>query len=90
MKSVTIPLQKTPQIFVKKYLSTRIGFNIQVGKIVKNENKTWTVSLNAVIPSFVKSNGTSLKTFRCIFDNIGEAIVKYDNYDYGFVKIPKT
>lgn len=90
MKSVSIPLQKTPSTFVKKYVSSRMGFNVRVGDVVQNDDGTWTVSLNAVVPSFVKLNNSPSKTFSYVFDNVGRAIVKYDDYDFDFVDIPKT
>ncbi len=90
MNSVSIPLQKTPRTFVKKYVSTRMGFNVRIGNVVENKNGTWTVSLNAVIPSFVKLNDAPSRTFSYVFDNVGKAIVKYDDYDFDFVETPKA
>lgn len=90
MKSVSIPLQKTPQTFVKKYISSRMGFNVRIGDTVQNDDGTWTISLNAVVPSFVKLNDSPSRIFSYVFDNVGKAIVKYDDYDFDFVDTPKT
>ena len=90
MRSVSTPLEKSARIFVKKYLATRIGFNVMVGNVIENKNKTWTVSLNAVIPSFVKLNDAPSKTFSYIFDNVGQAVLKYDDHNYNFIKTPNA
>lgn len=88
MKSITIPVQKSPENFVRNYLVHRMGNNITIGKTTKNSDGTWTISLKATVPSYVKLRDNKSKTFVYVFDNIGKAIVKYDDYDYDFVDKP--
>jgi hypothetical protein len=90
MKTVSIPVQRTPESFVRKYISNKLGFNIRLGETKRNNDGTWTITLKAVIPSFVKLNDNASKTFVYTFDNIGSATVKYEDYDFDFVEKPKA
>ncbi len=92
LETVHIQMQKTPEAFVRKYISTKIGFNIRLGHTTKNDDGTWTIQLKAVVPSYVKLENERSKTFAYVFHDVGEAIVKYDEkeYDYDFVLKPKA
>ncbi len=92
LKSVNIQLQKTPESFVRNYISTKIGFNIRLGNTQKNDDGTWTIKLKAIVPSFVKLDNDRSKTFVYVFHDVGEAKVRYDaeDYDFDFVEKPKA
>lgn len=82
---------KTPESFVMKYVANKIGFNVRPSKTEYNEkNNTYIVTLEAIIPSLVKLNGDATKTFVYTFENVAEAIVKGDKYDFDFIKRPKA
>lgn len=83
-------MQKTPESFVRKYISHKIGFNIRLGETKQNKDGTWTISLKAVIPSFVKLNNSASKTFVYTFENIAYATVKYEDYDFDFIEKPRV
>lgn len=89
--SIKIPMLKTPEAFVMKYVASKIGFNVRPSKTVYNEkNDTYIVTLEAIIPSLVKLDGDATKTFVYTFENVAEAIVQGDKYDYDFIKRPKA
>jgi len=90
MKSITLPIHRSPENFVRRYLANRIGNNIRVDKTRQNKNGTWTVSLKAIVPSYVKLKNNSFKTFVYVFDDVSSATVKYEKYDYDFIDKPKA
>ncbi|MEX0640914.1 MAG: hypothetical protein WEB28_02920 [Nitrosopumilaceae archaeon] len=89
MASLKIPVLKSPEAFVTKYVSNKIGFNIRASKaIYDDKTDTYTINLKAIIPSMVKLGDKSSKTFVYTFENIGKAVVKYEDYDFDFVSKP--
>ena len=91
MSTVKIPILKSPEAFVAKYMANKIGFNIRTSDaIYDDKNNTYRVKLKAIIPSLVKLGNKASKTFVYTFDDIGEAVVKYEDYDFDFISKPKA
>jgi len=90
MRTIRIPVKKSPENFVRNYITHRIGSNVRLGSTKKNNDGTWSISLNAIVPSFVKLRDSKSKTFVYVFKNISKATVKYDDYDYDFITKPNA